>query len=77
MAPRSTAYRLTPGGRIGARDDVSYYLTNFDGAEESAITEIADTLMGKQLKMKNFGACIRPEIFVPFRHFAPLPRMDG
>ena len=27
------------------RDDVSYYLTNFDGAEESAITEIADTLM--------------------------------
>ena len=27
------------------RDDVSYYLMNFDGAEESAITEIADTLM--------------------------------
>ena len=27
------------------RDDFSYYLTNFDGAEESAITEIADTLM--------------------------------
>ena len=27
------------------RDDVSYYLTNVDGAEESAITEIADTLM--------------------------------
>ena len=27
------------------RDDVIYYLTNFDGAEESAITEIADTLM--------------------------------
>ena len=27
------------------RDDVSYSLTNFDGAEESAITEIADTLM--------------------------------
>ena len=27
------------------RDDVSYYLTNFDGAEESAITEMADTLM--------------------------------
>ena len=27
------------------RDDVSLYLTNFDGAEESAITEIADTLM--------------------------------
>ena len=27
------------------RDDVSYYLTNFDGAEESAITEIADTQM--------------------------------
>ena len=27
------------------RDDVSYDLTNFDGAEESAITEIADTLM--------------------------------
>ena len=27
------------------RDDVSYYLTNFDGAEESAITEIADTLV--------------------------------
>lgn len=27
------------------RDDVSYYLTNFDGAEESAITGVADTLM--------------------------------
>ena len=28
-----------------SRDGVSCYLTNFDGAEESAITEIADTLM--------------------------------
>ena len=28
-----------------SKDGVSYYLTNFDGAEESAITEIADTLM--------------------------------
>lgn len=27
------------------RDDVSYYLTNFDGAEESAITEVANALM--------------------------------
>ena len=27
------------------KDGISYYLTNFDGAEESAITEIADTLM--------------------------------
>ena len=27
------------------RDDASYYLTNFDGAEESAITEIANALM--------------------------------
>ena len=26
-------------------DSVSYYLTNFDGAEESAITDAADTLM--------------------------------
>ena len=28
-----------------SRDGVSCYLTNFDGAEESAITEIADTMM--------------------------------
>ena len=28
-----------------SRDSVSYYLTNFDGAEEAAITEVADTLM--------------------------------
>ena len=28
-----------------SRDGVSYYLTNFDGAEESAITDVADTLM--------------------------------
>ena len=28
-----------------SKDGISYYLTNFDGAEESAITEIADTLM--------------------------------
>ena len=27
------------------RDDVSYYLTNFDGAEESVITEVANALM--------------------------------
>ena len=27
------------------RDDVSYYLTNFDGAEESTITEVANALM--------------------------------
>lgn len=30
-----------------SRDGVSYYLTNFDGAEESAITDVADTLMEK------------------------------
>ena len=28
-----------------SKDGVSYYLTNFDGAEESAITGVADTLM--------------------------------
>ena len=28
-----------------SRDGVSYYLTNFDGAEESAITEVANALM--------------------------------
>ena len=28
-----------------SKDGVSYYLTNFDGAEESAITDVADTLM--------------------------------
>ena len=27
------------------KDGISYYLTNFDGAEESAITGVADTLM--------------------------------
>ena len=28
-----------------SKDGISYYLTNFDGAEESAITGVADTLM--------------------------------
>ena len=28
-----------------SRDSVSYYLTNFDGAEESVITDVADALM--------------------------------
>ena len=28
-----------------SKDGVSYYLTNFDGAEESVITSVADTLM--------------------------------
>ena len=28
-----------------SRDGVSCYLTNFDGAEESAITEVANALM--------------------------------
>ncbi len=28
-----------------SKDGVSYYLTNFDGAEESAITEVANALM--------------------------------
>lgn len=60
-----------------SKDGVSYYMTNFDGAEESAITGVCRYADGKQLNHLNFGEFSLSEIFLFFvRHFAPLPRID-